>query len=59
MGRCGQTQTSFVSSSVSKRAGSAKGPRKERKVVYEHVQSKKSLKQEEYGGSNREDEDML
>jgi hypothetical protein len=53
-------QTSFLSSSVNKRASSAKSRKerkeKERRVVYERVPSKKSLKNEEYGRNNQEGE---
>jgi hypothetical protein len=42
--KSGQTQVSFMSASVNKRASSAKGKREKRKVVYDKVSSKKSLK---------------
>lgn len=42
--KSGQTQVSFMSASVNKRASSAKGKRDKRKVVYDKVSSKKSLK---------------
>ncbi len=52
--KSGQTQVSFMSASVNKRASSAKGKREKRKVVYDKVSSKKSLKNEEYGRNNQE-----
>lgn len=51
--KSGQTQVSFMSASVNKRASSAKGKREKRKVVYDKVSSKKSLKNEEYGKNNQ------
>lgn len=56
--KSGQTQVSFMSASVNKRASSAKGKREKRKVVYDKVSSKKSLKNEEYGRNNQEPESV-
>ena len=55
MSRSNQTQTSFIGS-TNKRVSSAKSrqEKKEKKVVYDRVSSKKSLKNEEYGSNNRE-----
>ena len=49
--RAGQTQVSFSSSATNKRANSAKSrqEKKEKKVVYDRVSSKKSLRHDEYG----------
>jgi hypothetical protein len=50
LSRSGQNQMSFSSNSMNKRVSSAKNKRdkdkKERKVVYERIPSKKSLKNE-------------
>lgn len=51
--KSGQTQVSFMSASVNKRASSAKGKKEKKKVVYDKVSSKKSLKNEEYGRNNQ------
>ena len=55
MSRSNQTQTSFIGA-TNKRVSSAKSrqEKKEKKVVYDRVSSKKSLKNEEYGSNNRE-----
>lgn len=53
--KSGQTQVSFMSASVNKRASSAKGRKEKKKVVYEKVSSKKSLKNEEW---RREEESV-
>lgn len=55
MSRSSQNQVSFIGSS-NKRVSSAKSrqDKKERKVVYDRVSSKKSLKNEEYGTNNKE-----
>lgn len=42
--KSGQTQVSFMSASVNKRASSAKGKKEKKKVVYDKASSKKSLK---------------
>lgn len=57
-GKCGQTQVSFMSASVNKRASSAKG-KKEKRRGQEKASSKKSLKNEEYGRNWQEEEGLL
>ena len=56
MSRTSQNQVSFMNSNMNKRVSSAKSKqeKKDKKVVYDRISSKKSLKNEEYGQNNRE-----